>query len=146
LEKEQTVLEMAEEVLVRQAEDLAAQTGQPFGRALEAVRDTEAGQQLRALAESEYRLQRAAQWQASLRPKRIQERHYSSWVESYMERLEGKEERGLDPGRWTHQSFGCVSRRRESQRCREQHHAIHQSSKQRPFASSAPLQTNPPPR
>ena len=47
---------------------------------------------VRALAESECRFQRAAQWQASLRPKRIQERHYS-WVESYMERLEGKEER-----------------------------------------------------
>jgi hypothetical protein len=92
LDKEQTVLEMAEEVLVRQAEALAAQRGQPFGRALEAVRNTEAGQQLRALAESEYRLQRAAQWQASLRPKRIQERHYS-WVESYTERLEGKEQR-----------------------------------------------------
>ena len=83
---------MAEEVLVRQAEALSAQTGQPFGRVLEAVRNTEAGQQLRALAESEYRFQRAAQWQASLRPKRIQERHYSS-VESYMERLEGKEQR-----------------------------------------------------
>ena len=93
MDKEQTVLEMAEEVLVRQAEVLAAQTGQPFGRALEAVRDTEAGQQLRALAESECRFQSAAQWQASLRPKRIRERHYSSWVEGYMETLEGKEQR-----------------------------------------------------
>jgi hypothetical protein len=92
LEKEQTVLEMAEEVLVRQAEALSAQTRQPFGRALEAVSDTEAGQQLRLLTESEYRFQRAAQWQASLRQQRIQERHYS-WVEGYMERLEGKEER-----------------------------------------------------
>ena len=92
MDKEQTVLEMAEEVLVRQAEALSAQTGQSFGKALEAVRNTEAGQQLRALAESECRFQRAAQWQASLRPKRIQERHYS-WVERYTERLEGKEQR-----------------------------------------------------
>jgi hypothetical protein len=53
---------------------------------------------------------------------------------------------GLDRGRWTHRSFGCYSRRRESQKCREQHRAIHQSSEQRPFASSVPLQTNPSPR
>ncbi len=53
---------------------------------------------------------------------------------------------GLDPGRRTHQSFGRECRPKESKRCREQHHAIHQSSEQRPFASSAPLQTNPPPR
>src|SRR4051812_41874575 len=53
---------------------------------------------------------------------------------------------GLDPGRWTHQSFGCESRRRESQRCREQPHAIHQSSEQRPFGWSALPQTNQPPR
>lgn len=51
---------------------------------------------------------------------------------------------GLDPGRRTHQSFGCERQRRESKRCREQHPAIHQSSRQRPFASSTP-QTNPPP-
>src|SRR5215207_5110829 len=53
---------------------------------------------------------------------------------------------GLDPGRWTHQSFGCECRQRESQRCREQPHAIHQSSEQRPFGWSAPPQTNQPPR
>lgn len=92
LHKEQTVLEMAEEVLVRQARALVAQTGQPFGGALEAVSNTKAGRNLRALAESECRFQRAEQWQANLRLERVQERHYS-WVESYMERLEGKEER-----------------------------------------------------
>ena len=92
MDKEQSVLEMAEEVLVRQAEAWAAKTRQPFGRALEAVSDTEAGQQLRALAESECRFQRAAQWQANLRPNRVQVRH-CSWDEGYMERLEGKEER-----------------------------------------------------
>ena len=92
MDKEQTVLEMAEEVLVRQAEALAAQTRQPFGRALEAVSDTEAGQQLRALADSACRFQGAAQWQANLRQNRVQVRH-RSWVEGYMERLKGKEER-----------------------------------------------------
>jgi hypothetical protein len=52
---------------------------------------------------------------------------------------------GLDPVRRTHQSFGCERQRREFQRCQEQHPAIHRSSRQRPFASSA-LQTSPPPR
>jgi hypothetical protein len=61
-------------------------------------------------------------------------------------RAPDEEDYGLDPGRWTHQSFGCERRRRESLRCREQHHAIHQSSEQRPFASSAPLRTNLSPR
>jgi hypothetical protein len=83
---------MAEEVLLCQARALVAQTQQPFGRALEAVSNTEAGRALRTLAESESRFQRAAQWQSSLRLERVQERHYS-WVESYMERLEGKKER-----------------------------------------------------
>ena len=77
MRKEQTVLEMAEEVLVRQARALVAQTQQPFGRALEAVSNTEAGRNLWALAESEYRFQRAAQWQARLRLERVQERQYS---------------------------------------------------------------------
>ena len=90
MEKEQTVLEMAEEVLLRQARALAAQTQQPFGRALEAVSNTEAGRNLRALAESESRFQRAAKWQANLRLERVLERQYS-WVEDYLERLEGKE-------------------------------------------------------
>lgn len=89
---EQTVSEMAEEVLDHQAKTLAAQTGQSFEAALKEVADTPAGRQLRELAESEYREQRAAQWQASLPWKRAEEHHYS-WLESYMEWLEGKEAR-----------------------------------------------------
>jgi RNA-directed DNA polymerase len=38
---------------------------------------------------------------------------------------------GLDPGGRTDQSFGYRVRRRRSKGCREQHHAIHQSSEQR---------------
>ena len=56
------------------------------------------------------------------------------------------DEAGLTPDERTHQSFGCERRRRESTKCRDQHPAIHQSSEQRPFASSIPLQTSPPPR
>ncbi len=102
---------MAEEVLARQAKAMVAQTGQPFESALEAVASTEAGQQLRDLANGEHRLEKAQDWQGSLFAERVEarrlmhlgiasdtlsrfvaERHYS-WVENYMEWLKGKEER-----------------------------------------------------
>ena len=44
---DETVAEMAEEVLSRQARALVAQTGELFESALEAVSSTHAGQQLR---------------------------------------------------------------------------------------------------
>jgi hypothetical protein len=108
---EQTVAEMAEEVLGRQAKAMVAHTGgQSFESALEAVASTEAGQQLRELANGEHRHQKAQDWQLSVFEERAEsrlmdldiaseavsrfaaERHYS-WVENYMEWLEGKEER-----------------------------------------------------
>ena len=89
---EQTVEEMAREVLVRQAEALVDRTGQPFETSLESVAETQAGRQLRELANSAYSEQRAANWQASLPWQRAEKRHYS-WLESYMEWLEGKEAR-----------------------------------------------------
>jgi hypothetical protein len=109
LQREQTVSEMAEEVLARQAKSLADRIGQPFERALEIVADTEAGRQLRELANGEHRYEGARDWQASMLRERAEERlahliasealsrfaverHYS-WVEGYMEWLEGKEAR-----------------------------------------------------
>ena len=89
---EQTVEEMAEEVLVRQAKALVDRTGLPFETSLESVAETEAGRQLKELANSAYSEERAANWQASLPWQRAEERHYS-WLESYMEWLEGKEAR-----------------------------------------------------
>jgi hypothetical protein len=106
---EQTVDEMAEEVLKRQAKAMVAQTGELFESALEAVACTEAGQQLRELANGEHRQQKAQDWQVSMLWERTEdrlmhlvgsdtlsrfaeERHYS-WVENYMEWLEGKEAR-----------------------------------------------------
>jgi hypothetical protein len=100
---------MVEEVLARQAKSLADRSGQPFERALEVVSDTEAGRQLRELANGEHRHEKAQDWQASVLWERagerlmhliasdalsrfVGERHYS-WVEGYMEWLEGKEER-----------------------------------------------------
>jgi len=100
---------MAEEVLARQAKYLADQTGQTFERALEIVADTEAGQQLRELANGEHRHKKALDWQAGMLWDRAEqrlthlvasdnlsrfaaERPYS-WLEGYMEWLEGKEAR-----------------------------------------------------
>jgi hypothetical protein len=92
LRQDQTVYEMAEEVLERQAKALVARTGQPFRDAMETVAGSDAGRRLRELAEGECRDEKAAEWQASLPWKRIEERHYS-WVEGYMEWLRGKEAR-----------------------------------------------------
>ncbi len=89
---EQTVEEMAEEVLVRQAKALVDRTGLPFETSLESVAETEAGRQLKELANSAYSEERAANWQASLPWQRAEEHHYS-WLESYMGWLEGKEAR-----------------------------------------------------
>ena len=90
---EQTVKEMAEEVLGRQARVRVDRTGQPFENALEAVSETHAGRQLRELAGSKHHDQKAGEWQSSLPWKRAEVYHYS-WLESYMEEwLEGREAR-----------------------------------------------------
>ena len=90
LHKEQTVFEMVEEVLIRQAKALVEQTGQTFDTALEAVSETDAGRQLRDLAEGPRRDERARDWQVGLARERAEERRYL-WLEGYMEWLEGKE-------------------------------------------------------
>jgi hypothetical protein len=109
LHPEQTISEMVEEVLANQAKSLAERTGQAFESALGIVADTEAGQQLRELANGEHRHEKAREWQASVRFERAEqqlthlfgsealsrfagERDYS-WVAGYLEWLEGKEAR-----------------------------------------------------
>lgn len=109
MQQDQTVSEMAEEVLMRQTKALAHRSGYSFEDAQQAVSDTEAGRQLRVLARGEHRHEKAQAWQASVFWDRAEERlmhlyasealsrfaaerHYS-WLESYMERLEGKQER-----------------------------------------------------
>jgi plasmid stabilization system protein ParE len=109
LQRDQTVAEMVEEVLARQAKSLADRSGQSLENALEVVADTEAARQLRELANGEHRHEKAQDWQASVLWERAEERlmhliasdalsrfaadrHYSR-VEGYMEWLEGKEER-----------------------------------------------------
>jgi hypothetical protein len=60
---------------------------------LDAVSNTDAGRQLKELAEGPHCDERARDWQAGLARERAEERHYL-WVEGYLGRLEGKEARG----------------------------------------------------
>jgi hypothetical protein len=109
VQRDQTVSQMAEEVLDRQARALAHRSGQSLEEARRAVADTQAGRQLRGLATGEHRHQKARQWQVSVFWDRAEERFMYqtgsealsrfaaerpySWLESYKEKLEGKEQR-----------------------------------------------------
>ena len=92
MQPEQTVFEMVEEVLTRQANSLVEQTAQTFDAALEVVSKTDAGRQLRELAEGPHRDEKARDWQVGLSRERAEERRYL-WLEGYMGWLEGKEVR-----------------------------------------------------
>jgi hypothetical protein len=63
MQQDQTVSEMAEEALERQAKDLAHQGGKSLEDARQAVSDTEAGRQLKGLANGEHRHEKAQNWQ-----------------------------------------------------------------------------------
>src|SRR5215203_130668 len=109
MQQHQPVSDMAEEALMHQAKGLAPRSGHSLEDARRAVSDTEAGRQLKGLAQGEHRHERAQDWQARASLGRAEERsmhhfgsealsrfaaerHYS-WLESYMGWLEGKEER-----------------------------------------------------
>jgi len=108
MQKDQTVSQMAQEVLTRQAEALAHRSGRSLEDASQAVSDTEAGRRLRELANGEHRHDKAREWQAGVFWERAEERlmHlYSSealsrlaaeghywWLEDHLEGLEGKEQ------------------------------------------------------
>ena len=106
---EHSVYELVEEVLERQAKDVVERTGCSLPEALEAVLQTDAGRELRSLSDGPHAQEEARDWQENLLWERTlerlegmaasdavrrfaTERHYS-WVEGYMEWLEGKEER-----------------------------------------------------
>ncbi len=74
LHEDHSVSEMAQEVLARQAKALAARTGQTFEGALEVVANSDAGRQLRELADREHRDERAVDWQAKALCERAEER------------------------------------------------------------------------
>jgi hypothetical protein len=70
---EQTVSEMAQVVLSRQARALAQQTGEPLGEALEAVVETPAGRQLEELRSGPHEEEEVRYWQANLLFERVSE-------------------------------------------------------------------------
>jgi hypothetical protein len=72
LQPEQTVTEMASEVLGRQAE--ADRSGRSYEGAFEEVLKTEAGRQLVGLAEGPHRHEKATEWQAGPLEDRAAER------------------------------------------------------------------------
>jgi hypothetical protein len=70
---EQTVEEMVQEILWRQASAIAQQTGEPFAQALAAVLETPAGHQLEELRGGPYQQEEARYWQAKLLFERVSE-------------------------------------------------------------------------
>ena len=112
MHSEQTVHQMVEEVLQRQAKVVLERSGCSAQEALDAVSHTNAGRQLGGLRDGPHAQERARDWQEGLLWERAFERlegmvrldavsrfgtistegHYW-WLEGYMERLEGKEAR-----------------------------------------------------
>ena len=74
MEKNQSVCEMATEVLHRQAGVRAKRTGESLESALRAVLQTEAGRLLGQLRDGVHREERADQWQSNLPRERAEER------------------------------------------------------------------------
>jgi hypothetical protein len=68
---EQTVKEMAQVVLSRQAMALAQRTGEPLDEALEAVLETPAGRQLEELRCGVHQDEETRYWQANLLFERV---------------------------------------------------------------------------
>jgi len=65
---------MTQEVLMRQAKVLAQRSGYSLEEARHTVSDTEAGRQLRHLANGEHRYVKAGHWQASVFWERAEQR------------------------------------------------------------------------
>ena len=74
MQENQSVSEMATEVLARQAGARARRTGESLEAAMRAVLQTEAGRRLGQLRDEEHRDERADQWQSNLPRERAEER------------------------------------------------------------------------
>jgi len=74
MRENQSVSDMAAEVLARQADARTRATREPLKEALEAVLQTEAGRRLGELREGEHREERADEWQTGLPRERAEER------------------------------------------------------------------------
>ena len=74
MQPEQTVAEMANEVLVRQAKARADRNGEPIEAAMGAVVGTEAGKQLRELMDGPHADESVEEWQVGIARQRARER------------------------------------------------------------------------
>ena len=74
LQPEQTVAEMANEVLLRQAKARADRNGEPIEAAMGAVVGTEAGKQLRELRDGPHGGEGVEEWQVGIAQERARER------------------------------------------------------------------------
>ena len=74
MQQDQTVSQMAQEALMRQVRALAQSNDNSLEDARQTVSDTEAGRQLRDLANSEHSHEKAKQWQVSVFWERAEER------------------------------------------------------------------------
>jgi hypothetical protein len=92
LQPEQTVAEMANEVLMRQAKARVDRNGEPIEAAMGAVVGTEAGKQLRELRDGPHGDEGVEEWQVGIAKERARER-----AEALGGRLDGE-----IPGHPTH--------------------------------------------
>jgi hypothetical protein len=74
LQPEQTVAEMANEVLLRQAKARAERRGEPIEAAMAAVVGTEAGKQLVGLRDGPHGEESVEEWQVGIARERARER------------------------------------------------------------------------
>ncbi len=74
MREDQTVAEMANEVLMRQAKAQADRSGEPIEEAMEAVLNTEAGKQLKELRDGPYGDEGVEEWQVGVAQEGARER------------------------------------------------------------------------
>ena len=98
MQQNQSVSEMATEVLTRQAGARARRTGESLEAALRAVLQTEAGRRLGQLRDGEHRDERAEQWQPSLPQERAEERRQAQLEER--RRLKAEERNRARKAAW----------------------------------------------
>ena len=108
MQKNQSVSEMATEVLARQAGARARRTGESMEEALRAVLQTEAGRRLRKLRDGPHRDERAEEWQPSLPRERAEERRLARLREE-RRRLQEEERSRVRKAAW--ESFMRKERR-----------------------------------
>jgi hypothetical protein len=90
VQRDQSVSEMAEDVLLRQANALARRNGRSLEDARQAVSGTEAGRQLRDLANGAHGSEKAHARQASLLWERAEERFMHRSGSEILSRFEAK--------------------------------------------------------